>query len=76
VTDYVLKYPDNWSSFFFTCGLPATLELLLYYTASLSAGLAVLNAVPCFMLDGQVAIQQIKILRFLILSDYKAPLDI
>jgi membrane-associated protease RseP (regulator of RpoE activity) len=56
ITDYVPKYPDHWSCILFTVGLPANLELLLYYIASLSAGLAVLNVVPCFMLDGQGSI--------------------
>jgi membrane-associated protease RseP (regulator of RpoE activity) len=37
----------------FSVSLPSTIELLLYYTASLSLGLAVLNVIPCFMLDGQ-----------------------
>lgn len=53
VTDYILIYYDHWSTYLFTPGLPSTLELLWYYIASMSAGLAVLNAVPCFMLDGQ-----------------------
>lgn len=49
----MLKDPHGWSSVIFGVSLPSTLELLLYYTASLSSGLAVLNVVPCFMLDGQ-----------------------
>ena len=53
VTDYALKYPESWISYIFWPGLPSVVELLLYYIASLSAGLAVLNVVPCFMLDGQ-----------------------
>ena len=32
---------------------PSMIELLAHYVASFSGALAVLNVVPCFMLDGQ-----------------------
>jgi S2P endopeptidase len=47
VTDYVPRSPSA------LVRLPSMIELLCYYMASFSGALAVLNVVPCFMLDGQ-----------------------
>lgn len=47
VTDYVPRSPSV------PVRLPSMIELLAHYVASFSGALAVLNVVPCFMLDGQ-----------------------
>ena len=47
VTDYVPRSPSA------PVRLPSMMELLAHYVASFSGALAVLNVVPCFMLDGQ-----------------------
>ncbi len=47
VTDYVPRSPSA------PVRLPGMVELLSHYVASFSGALAVLNVVPCFMLDGQ-----------------------
>ena len=47
VTDYSPAYPA------LPLRLPSMVELLSHYMASFSGALAVLNVVPCFMLDGQ-----------------------
>ena len=47
VTDYVPRSPSV------PVRLPSMIELLAHYVASFSGALAVLNDVPCFMLDGQ-----------------------
>ena len=46
-TDYVPRSPSAPVRF------PSMMELLAHYVASFSGALAVLNVVPCFMLDGQ-----------------------
>ena len=43
---------------------PHRLELLAYYAASFSGALAVLNVVPCFMLDGQHMIRVVVEIAF------------
>lgn len=51
VTDYVPKF------WFAPLSLPLWLEKCSYYTGSFSLALALINIVPCFMLDGQFIIQ-------------------
>ena len=51
LTDFVPKYD------ILPVGLPVLLEKGLYYTCSFSLALALINIVPCFMLDGQFIIK-------------------
>jgi len=51
LTDFVPKYD------ILPVGLPVLLEKGFYYTCSFSLALALINIVPCFMLDGQFIIK-------------------
>jgi len=51
MTDYVRKYE------ILPLGLPVLLEKGFYYTCSFSLALALINIVPCIMLDGQFIIK-------------------
>ncbi len=48
-----VRVSDYAPSSFLPAGLPDRAELLAHYVASFSGALAVLNVVPCYMLDGQ-----------------------
>jgi len=53
VTDYLPKYEQ------LPLGMPLTIQTFLYYTASFSLALALINIIPCAMLDGQHAMKAI-----------------
>ena len=58
MTNYVPKWPILFA------GFPIFLEKLFYYTCSFSLALALINIIPCYMLDGQFIIQAMSDLCF------------
>ena len=53
LTDYM----SNWS--ILPTGFPLMIEKISYYTCSFSLALALINVIPCFMLDGQFIIKSL-----------------